>query len=356
MSINENPRSAFRWAYLIGAAALIVVYFAASRPAGATGDISVENTTILRDGHPWVAKGVTLVGRVSPAGLAMTPDFQEARNSFGPDELSRAKAFGVDLIRFQISQGGTDPQSRIYSPAYIKEVQASVKLARDMGFSVIVSLQAEKTSGLDELGMPGQKALRAWGTLAPLFANDRGIMLELFNEPSPNGPDTTPSHDWESWKNGMQPLVDEIRHLQARNVLIADGLFWSKVLKGAPSLNDPISPVVYAVHPYYSKYLRDRADWDENFGNFAATHPVIATEWNAGSDKKNCTPGTPLFAASMLEYLRQRKIGLVAWAFDFPNSIIQSPGGTPTNFNGFSECEKGTHKGAGELIYRQFNP
>jgi len=341
------------WTGIASALALFLALGALTPAAAASGgEISVQGTTILRDGGPWVAKGVTLVGRVSPAALSRG-NFAQARQQFGEDELRDVKQFGADLVRFQISQGGSDPQSAIYSADYLKEVQSAVQLARNDGFSVIVSLQAEQPSGLNEMGMPNEKAQRAWQSLAALFAADRGVMLELFNEPSPNGPDATPSHDWATWRGAMQPLVDTVRGAGAKNVLILDGLFWSQVLKGASQIQDPLAQIVYAVHPYYSQYLRNKSDWDDMFGDFAKTHAVMATEWNAVSFRQNCNSATPQFAADMLKYLRERRIGLVVWAYDFPRAIFLSAHGPLTTFNGF-QCGPQTQFGAGYLISQYF--
>jgi endoglucanase len=339
---------------LSGFAAILIACVFVQYAVAAEGEIAINGTTILRDGRPWIAKGVTMVGRVAPAAVTRAGTaFERARNQFDAQELAAAKRFGADLIRFQVSQGGSDPQSRIFSDDYLKEVTSAVKMARDLGFSVIVSLQAESPSGLDESGMPNIKAHRAWQRLTPEFAADRGVMLELFNEPSPNGPDTVLPHNWDSWKAAMQPLVDEVRKLGAKNVLLVDGLYWAQMLDGAPQLDDPMSQIMYAVHPYYSQRLRNERDWDNMFGDFARRHPVLVTEWNAVSFRGNCNSNTPSFAADMLTYLNQRKIGLVAWAFDFPGSVIKNSDGTLTSFDGF-HCGPSTNFAAGELIHHQF--
>ncbi len=322
--------------------------------AYASGDVSVEGTTILRDGKPWVAKGVGIVGRTAPAAVTHGGDYKHARAIFGEDELESAKQFGADLIRFQVSQGGSDPQSTIYSQDYLKEVKSAVQMARDRGFSVIVCLDAEKPSGLDEMGMPSEKAVRAWKSLAPLFATDRGVMLELFNEPSVDGPDAVQPHDWNSWKSRMQPLVDEVRSLGAKNVLLVDGLYWAQMIEGAPQLNDPLTQVVYAVHPYYSPRLRNKSSWDNMFGDYAKSHAVLVTEWNARSRRKNCNSEYPQFAADILIYLKRKKIGLTVWAFDFPDGVFVTDfKSTLTNFDDF-QCGSDKNGAVGNIISSYF--
>lgn len=326
----------------------------APNQAAAAGDVSVHGAGILRDGRPWIAKGVGIVGRTAPAAATKSKPYLEARAEFGANELNSVRKFGADLIRFQVSQAGTDPQSSIYSPDYVKEVVAAVKMARDTGFTVIVCLDSQKPSGLNEMGMPNEKAQRAWRTLAPLFANDRDVMLELFNEPAPDGPDAVQPYDWNTWQARMQPLVDVVRGVGAKNVLLVDGLYYGQVLAGAPPIRDPMLQVVYAIHPRYSPRLRTEPQWDQMFGNFAKTHAVLATEWAVNSFRPNCNNEFPGFAAGMLNYLRQRKIGLVGWAFDFPGTIFTGNFNSPlTSYNGF-HCGRGTDFAAGELIARDF--
>jgi len=333
---------------------LFIICAFAPNPASASGEISLQGTTILRDGQPWIAKGVGIVGRSLPAAFTRN---KHARAIFGTDELESAKQFGADLIRFQVSQGGSNPQSSIYSADYVKEEKSAVEMARNLGFSVIVCVdgEGERQSGLDERGMPNEKTQRAWRSLAPLFAADRGVMLELFNEPQPNGPDAVKPHNWNTWKKTMQPIVDEVRSLGAKNVLLVDGLLWAQVLKGAPQLEDPMSQIIYAVHPYYSKHLRNESDWDNKFGDFSDSHPVMATEWNATSRRNHCNNNTPNFAVNMLNYLKKKNIGLVYYAFDAASRLFISDykDGTLTNYEGF-HCGPETNFDAGELLARYF--
>jgi hypothetical protein len=318
----------------------------------ATGEISVQGTAILRDSRPWIPKGVTVVGRVAPASVTRGENFIRAREEFGVQEMERIKEFGADTIRFQVSQGGGDPESIIFSKEYIEEIKGAVNLARSHGFTVILSLQSEKPSGLDELGMPNQKAQRAWNMFAPLFAEDRGVMLELFNEPSPNGPDAVQPHNWDTWRAGMQPLVNVVRKMGAKNVVILDGLYWSQELEGAPPIEDGLAQVIYAVHPYFSVRLRDRPAWDSMFGRFSRNHAVIATEWNAVSFRQNCNADTPAFAANMLGYLHEMRIGLVVWSFDLPRTVFDQ-NGQLVNFVGF-HCGPDTDYSAAALISEYF--
>ena len=108
----------------------------------AAGDVTVEGNRFYRDGAPWVAEGVTLVGLVSPAAqLAHKPTYAAARAAFGPGMLDEVRRFGADLVRFQVSQSGLDPKSQGHDPGYRDEVLDAVALTRAAGLNVIVSMQ-----------------------------------------------------------------------------------------------------------------------------------------------------------------------------------------------------------------------
>src|SRR5215469_13272565 len=93
--------------------------------------ITKHGNSIVRDGREWIPKGVTIVGRVAPAGFTRGP-YLDARREFGASELSAAKrVFRADTVRFQISEPGLDEQSPIFSTVYRDEVAKAIRLARD---------------------------------------------------------------------------------------------------------------------------------------------------------------------------------------------------------------------------------
>ena len=92
-------------------------------PAAPRGDVSVEGNRFYRDGAPWVAEGVTLVGLVAPEErLENKPTYAAARAAFGPGMLDEVQRFGADLVRFQVSQAALDPKSPVHDPGYRDEV------------------------------------------------------------------------------------------------------------------------------------------------------------------------------------------------------------------------------------------
>jgi len=312
------------------ASALFVV--ACSMPAADAQGISVSGNTFVRDGRPWVPQGFSLVAIVAPPGHEFNGQFANASGLYGPRLLAQAQSLGANTLRFQVSQAGLDPQSPIYSPSYVQEIVDKVRQARAAGFVAIVSMQWEKPAGLPgQPGMPGDSTLRAWSSIGSAFANDGDVMLELFNEPDmwERNPQA-----WPTWQQGMQAVVDELRSAGARNVLILDGIHGSHVLAGAPAINDPLHRLAYAVHPYFMGSGDGPADWESEWGQFADSHPVLVSEWNALSSNKRCSPDWAETSQQFLQELGRRRIGVLIWALDLPSTVVDDSG-APLTFQNF---------------------
>ena len=224
--------------------------------------IRVQGASLLDNGVPWVPRGVQIVGLVAPPP-ALVGKYIAAGQHFGLAELQAAVAEHADMIRFQVSEFGIDPQGPLYSAAYVQSVQAAIEEARSLGLNVIVSLQAESPAGeLTRCPLPDAGAERAWAVLAPMFAGDNGVMFELYNEPGI----LNTRLNWQTWLNGgqvisggvtcqavgMQTLVNDIRADGADNVIVLPGLNTETTLAGVPKVNDPASPddpqFAYSVH------------------------------------------------------------------------------------------------------------
>jgi endoglucanase len=311
--------------------------------------ISISGTNLYKNGVAWLPKGVTIVGLVAPKVVISGP-YAVARTSFGAAELDTAKSvFGIDTVRFQISQPGLDPQSAIYDPRYAPEISSAVSLARSKDLVVILSMQAQAPSGVADLPcMPNDQTERAWKTIAPYIANSQDVLLELFNEPCENAL----VKGLEDWGAGMQRVLSAVRALGAENVVLLDGLSQGRHTVGLPMPNDTlVNRMALAVHPYLMRGFLTRYDWDNGFGIAADFHPQIATEWNFNSF--NCAVGDPTVARSLLAYLVKKNIGLVGWAIDYPQTLVaDNVSYTPTNWAGFTGCKDGSNSGAGDALTR----
>lgn len=334
-------------------AAAVLVWVALSGAALAGGAVTVEGNRFLRDGEPWIAEGVTLVGLVTPrARMAKMPTYAAARAAFGEDMLAEVDRFGADLVRYQVSQYALDPKSKDYDPAYRDDVLTGIAATRAAGYNVIVSMQWQGAAGRpDPTGLPSATTRRAWREILPAFAKDHGILLEVFNEPAIG---RSRPEDWKTWVEITQPLIDMLRRAGSENVLLAGGARHARSFDGVRLLDDPLGQLGYAVHPFLGPHNQTREQWELNFGALSETHPVMATAFNAQAGGRYCRSELPEQTEALLDFLQEKEIGLVAWALDMPN--LREADGSYTTLDGLvcGTRRDGGQGGAGEMIHEYF--
>lgn len=357
MSAGLTPRPGAWWrGIVLSGLALVGAGMAAPMQAAppAAPVVRIAGGRLLRDGRPWTPHGIVQIAFVAPPA-AQTGVFVDAYRHYSSDDYAAMRRHGIDSVRIQISQPGLDPQDPLFTTAFRDQVAAAVGAARRAGLVVILSVQDEKQSGETRgvAALPNEATRRVWRWLAPVFAEDSGVMYELLNEPNlPPTPD-----NWREWRQAMNATLGVVRRSGAPNVVVADGLLFAERLGGAPDLYDPIGQVAYASHPYAHHREDQYADaWDAKFGRFAERHVVIVTEW-ATVPKFYCDGGTPAYAEAFLRYLRDRRIGLMAYGWDFSGAKFGSTfhgfPATPTAFAGLRCGDPGFGPGrAVERFYR----
>ena len=331
------------------------VHFSGPARPPPSGGVRVAGNRLRRDGAPFVPVGFSMVGLVHPTGEGGTA---WAARRVNERTMQEALAWGANTIRFQVSQRGLDPTDLLSSQAYLDRITAGVALARAHGLVVILSIQDQGPSGGDSHAQPSEATIRDWQTLTSLFNGDQNVMYEIFNEPQ-NRP--TPD-GWAVWRNGGPPernqgtpavghqrVLEAIRATGATNVVIADAGQFGQRLDGIPLLHDPLGQVAYGVHPYLTHTLRFPQDWEPGFGFLRTQYPVIATEWSAVSFVRFCKPEWATTAPLLLDYLRRRDIGMLAWSLDVLDSLVADGQFRPTSLERF-RCGDGYSHGAGELV------
>jgi len=361
-------------------------------PTGPPG-VTISSAAFLKDGAPLEMKGFNSVALVQPEGCpdpGRTP--ARAGAAYGPAMLDdMIRNWSADTIRFQISQPGMDPQDPQLSsgqPAYLRLVERGVKLARSKHLVVILSMQDQSYACGYAHPLPSTQTVRAWQALAPAFKDDPYVVFELFNEPG----GTESRMSWRQWlagglgpeKNvgtdgteydvvGHQELLDVVRGLGARNVLLVDAVNTARRLQNlwtsqadnylpADTLDPP--QVGFAIHPYYyhvadnASLATDSELWYHNFGYLRDAariephlqFPIVVTEWNASLE---CYAGQAERTPEFLEYLRGNGIGVLGHAIDVPGPlVVKVPGWEPNTFSsGGGECADGS--GAGSAL-REF--
>ena len=344
---------------------------AGSAPPGSTSGsqqaVGVSGLKMTLNGSTWLSRGVVLQAFVRPlAALQSSPSqaaVLNARMNYGATELAAIHSFHADTIRFQIGQPALDPGSPLYDASYLNDVVNAIKQARQAGFVVMIMMQDEQISGeTTPHPLPTAETESDWDLFTKAFGSDRGVIFELYNEPSLSA---TPAN-WQLWLNGglipnqtepsigMQTLINHIRGNGAQNLFVLDGLGLAKTLDGVPAVTDPLNRLVYAVHPYQHGSA-DESQWDAEFGIPSTTIPVWADEWSAPT-RLLLGLGSLLsyqVAVDLLNYLHAHSIPLCTGAFDVPHFVVQDiPGWTLTNYEDYSATS--TTEGSGTLVYNDF--
>ncbi len=279
--------------------------------------------------------------------------YAAAQAGFGAGMLDEVRRFGADLVRFQVSQGGLDPQSPIYDPGYRDQVLMGIALTRGAGFNVIVSMQWQGAVGAarpdrDALGDDQAGLARASPRRSPTIP---GIMLEIFNEPAIGQAN---SKDWREMEGRdaaadrppAQAGIEERAAGRRRAVL--------PVLRELPRRSTTRSGSSAMRCTPSSASTTRRGRTGRRSSATSPDQPVMATAFNAQAGGSYCRPELPEQAADLLAYLHEKRIGLVAWALDMPN--LRNPDGSYTNLDHLvcGQRNAGGRGGAGEMIHEYF--
>jgi hypothetical protein len=313
----------------------------------ATAGFAVSGNKLDFSGSAFLGRGFTLVGALSPR-WCHNPTGKAAAAHLDAKEMKAAKEWNANLIRYQVSQPGLSNANLTASQiaAYVSQIKSAVAKAEHYGFGVILSMQDQGLGCGNSEPLPSTATETAWHHLAPVFAGDPKVMLELFNEPH-NGTTTTDWHQWESGgcspikfcSIGHQTLIDDIRSWGVPNVVLVDGAEHARSFAAVPLLHDatPGRGIVYAVHPYG---VHSSSEEEPLFGYLTPTVPVLITEWNYQNCKNSPTPE--------LNWLHSIGVGLTGWAFDVPGSLITGWSYQPTG------CTSNTHFVGGTAVKSYF--
>jgi hypothetical protein len=298
--------------------------------------VAIAGTHFLRDGRPWVPRGVGLTGLVLVDSLVDSgrgrPQLIASHNMFGLPLLHAIRDFGADAVRVAVSQPGLNPSDRLFDPHYADETVQKIELIRRAGFVVVVTMQWERGAGPSpRSGLtddPG--TLAAWRSLiAVLPLADHGIILEPLNEPNYRYQQGAPPDAamWAAWRPGMQDLVTSMRGLGWTGVMLLDGVYGSSWIDGAPPIADTLRPsqLGWSVHVYFTKpfIFQSPQDWEPRFGAKCDVAACMVTEFQ-DSLASGCTRrgNNRVLAEDFLRYLRRKGLGVFPWAFDYRNTVM----------------------------------
>lgn len=187
-----------------------------------------------------------------------------------------------------------------------------VQQAINLGLYVIIDFHNVTNYGSG--GTSQTTVMNFWNYFAPRYANSSNVLFEIYNEP------VNPA-DWNQWKSFIQPVVNSIRTVAPKNIILMGSPQWSTFCNYAVS--SPVSGenIVYVFHIYPNQGTPTKSFLDSKFGNAANSIPIMITEfgWNQNPDySDNITYGkTSTWGIPFRTYLDARlHIGWVNWLFD----------------------------------------
>ena len=277
----------------------------------------------------------------------------------GPNDLASVQAIAswrTNAVRVPLNEDcwlGINGVPAAYAGAtYQRAIADYVTELNQAGLYAILELHwsapgAEKATG--QSNMPDRDhSIAFWTSVASAYRGNGAVILELFNEPFPDGNSDT-ARAWTCWHDGgacgvsesgtafaaagMQELVTAIRQTGATNVIAAGGVQYSNALSGwlAHRPADATGNLVAAFHLYDFNTCSTPSCFDATVSPVAAAVPVITTE--VGTD--NCSAS---FMNTTLNWFEQARIGYLAWTWDTWGTacgniaLITDYTGTPTQY------------------------
>ncbi len=217
--------------------------------------------------------------------------------------------------------------------AYKKLINDAVVMAANRGAYLVLDLHRYRS--------PRQVHADFWEEAATVYKNHPAVIFDLMNEPH----GTT----WEIWRNGgfvadkkkegdedaflseiekkmnargfesigMQALVDAVRSVGARNIVVVGGLDYaydlSGILNGFAVDDHGGNGVMYSTHVYPWK-----RGWQKSFLDVAEKYPILVGEVGADAKKMNFMPHDiqedwDTWVPDMLGLIQKHKLNWTAW-------------------------------------------
>jgi endoglucanase len=143
----------------------------------------------------------------------------------------------------------------------------------------------------------------------------------------------------------VNAVIKAYRDAGARNVIIVQAI--NADFRGFPGgVVDPLNQIAYSAHPFFGPRPTDEDDWNARFGDFAGSHPFVITAWGELPRGAWCGPNDINTPVRFMQYLHDRHISWVGFAFDSPSSMVSDMAGTPSTWP--DRC--GVRGGLGELF------
>lgn len=276
----------------------------------------------------------------------------------GPDDepsVAALASWHLNAVRVPLNEscwlGINGAPAATSGAAYTAAIRAYVSLLHKYGLIPILELHwvgAGTNLALRQQPMPdADHAVDLWTSVATAFADDSGVIFELYNEPYPDSNKDTVA-GWTCWRDGctadenvgtsgtpatyqavgMQALVTAIRSgTAATNVILLGGLEYSNALTQwlAYAPVDPAGNLGAAWHIYSNNACAADTCWDMAPETVAASVPVVATEIG----ESDCAGA---FITQVMTWLDGQNIGYLAWSWNAFGGCVpasKTSGGNP---------------------------
>ncbi|OMP77364.1 cellulase family glycosylhydrolase [[Flexibacter] sp. ATCC 35208] len=186
------------------------------------------------------------------------------------------------VVRLQVTCAKVSDPAQSFADIIDPYVQQAIA----KGLYVIVDLHFVSNYGSG--GIPQVLVMNFWKYVAPKYANTPNVLFEVYNEPI--NPDV-----WATWKSYIQPVIDTIRAVAPKNIILVGGPQWSTRVNSALASPMTGANLVYVYHIYPNQGAATTANLNTKFGTAAQTIPVMVTEfgWNDNSSYSDAvTHGT----------------------------------------------------------------
>lgn len=187
--------------------------------------------------------------------------------------------------------------------AYRNYIDSVIAMASEAGKYVVLDLHQYGSFN-------NTKYITFWQQAAVRYKNNPTVLFGILNEPH----DTT----WDVWRNGNgsnitghQQVVEMIRDLDAKNIIVAGGLDWAYDLTGISAgyalvdqgtnnnLDKAGNGIIYDTHIY--PWKGRSANWDAKVGATRKNYPILVGEtgWDPATNlsvgNKVYNPGDPMY-------------------------------------------------------------
>jgi hypothetical protein len=265
----------------------------------AQGSVWVNSVT----GRPVLLRGL----------MPQDPSRLDNRNRFNRKIFEQMQAAGANVVRIPVH-----PEEWQRDPDYLwRYLEPSVAWAGELGMYAVIDLHfignpvtgaGDQMPNLDS--PPMDFALAFWSKVATHFKPAPNVVFEIYNEPANIQP--------AAWLTAAQQMVAAIRATGANQPILVGGVEYSRDLSWvlADPIEDPNLGYVAHIYPAHSKW-----SWDHWFGEVAAQHPVLVTEWGFMDENRADGPSylagdAETYGEPLLAYLAERRIGWIACWYD----------------------------------------